>query len=63
MTKEEIKQLPLGLYRIYWKSDNGTSMAAIGMLENGDRWLAPTNWVHPTEDQNIWSRIEKVKKL
>jgi hypothetical protein len=37
---------PLGLYRVHWKS-GGSSLAAIGMMENGDRWIAPTNWIKP----------------
>lgn len=35
-----------GLYIVHWKS-GGTSKAAIGMLPNGNRWIAPTNWVRP----------------
>lgn len=63
MTKQEARQLPLGLYRIYWKRCNQTSLAAIGMLNNGDKWLAPINWTHPTDNQNIWRKIEKVEKF
>lgn len=59
MTKEEIKKYPLGIFKVYWKS-GGSSIAAIGQIENGDRWLAPCNWVHTTEDQHIWSKVEKV---
>jgi hypothetical protein len=55
-------KLPLGLYRVFWKS-GGSSVAAIGMLGNGDRWLAPTNWTKPTEDQDIWAGIEKVELI
>lgn len=59
MTKAEIKTYPLGIFKIYWKS-GGSSMAAIGQIENGDRWLAPVNWTHTTEDQHIWQRVERV---
>lgn len=51
-----------GLYRVYWK-DGGSSLASIGMLGNGDRWLAPVNWIHPTEDQDIWDRVARVKLI
>jgi hypothetical protein len=49
MTKQEYNSLPLGLYRIFWKQScgGGMSLAAIGMTENGSRWIAPTNWVAP----------------
>lgn len=33
-----------GLYKIYWKS-GGSSHAAVGIANNGDRWIAGTNWV------------------
>ena len=62
MKKAEVKKIPLGLYKVYWKS-GGHSLAAIGMIENGDKWLAPINWVRPTEDQDIWRRVEKLKLI
>lgn len=43
MKKNEVNKLNYGLYRIYWK-EGGYSLAAVGVLHNGDRWLAPTNW-------------------
>lgn len=52
----------LGLYRVYWK-DGGFSLAAVGMLENGDRWLAPVNWVHPTENQDVWEKVLRLEKI
>ena len=61
MTADEARQLPLGLYRVFWKSDDRPSIAAIGMLEDGQRWLAPANWTRPTEDQHIWRRVERVE--
>lgn len=51
-----------GLYKVYWKS-GGDSLAAVGVLPNGDRWLAPTNWVHPTEKQSVWDGIEQMIRL
>ncbi len=64
MTKAEIKKLDLrnGIYRVYWKS-GGSSVAALGCLPNGDRWLAPTNWLHPTEDQHVWRSVELLEAL
>jgi len=39
-TTDEMLNCNLGIYRIYWKS-GGSSLAAIGMDREGDRWLAP----------------------
>jgi hypothetical protein len=65
MTREESLSLRNGLYRIYWKKNEGggTSLAAIGILENGYRWIAPINWVHPSEIQDVWELIEEVEEL
>ena len=59
MTKAASQLLGNGLYRVWWKS-GGSSLAAVGVQANGDRWLAPTNWIHPTEDQNVWRSIERM---
>lgn len=44
MPEEDLKKPPFGLYRVYW-ADGGSSIAAIGQDSNGDRWIAPTNWI------------------
>jgi hypothetical protein len=62
MTPDEVKKLPLGLYEIFWKS-GGSSLASVGMIENGDRWLAPTNWTHTSEDQAEWDGVESATYL
>ena len=46
MKLSEFYNLPVGLYRLYWKS-GGSSIAAIGMNEKGLRWIACVNWVNP----------------
>lgn len=43
MTQTEARKLPHGLYRIFWK-EGGSSLAAMGSVYNGDRWIAPCNW-------------------
>jgi hypothetical protein len=43
MTDDQVQQLPLGVYRIHWKG-GGTSVASVGQLHNGTRWIAPANW-------------------
>lgn len=48
----------LGLYRIFWKT-GGSSLAAVGMGNDGTRWLAPTNWVAPSADPSkTWDLVE-----
>jgi hypothetical protein len=59
MKEEEVKQLVNGIYRIYWKS-GGSSLASVGVTFNGGRWLAPINWVSPTEKQEVWESVKKV---
>ncbi len=46
MTQEEVGTLKNGVYRVYWKDTHGggCSVAAVGGMHNGQRWLAPSNW-------------------
>jgi len=44
MTREAVQKLPLGVYRIFWKS-GGSSLAAVGNDYAGKRWFAPVNWI------------------
>ena len=53
---EEIKDCPLGLYEVFWKS-GGSSIAAIGNMHNGVRWIAPCNWT-TSEGFDPTERIE-----
>lgn len=46
MTKKQTERIAPGLYRVHWK-DGGTSLAAIGLMYDGQRWCAPTNWAAP----------------
>ncbi len=62
MTKAETREMKPGLYRIWWK-DGGCSIAAVGVLSNGDKWLAPTNWVHPTEEQGVWRMVRSAVQV
>lgn len=50
-----------GLYRVHWTTGN-SSLAALGVLTNGARWLAPTNWVRPTEEMP-WDDIERLELI
>lgn len=53
-----------GLYRVFWKS-GGSSLAAIGTLSNGDRWIAPTNWVTPgtMASAGEWGDVERLDRI
>jgi hypothetical protein len=71
MTKEQVALLPNGLYRIHWKEKHGggTSLAAVGILHSGERWLAPTNWTCKDGDnptgygRKTWKAVEKAELL
>lgn len=62
MNKKEVKNLNGGLYRIWWK-EGGSSLAAIGICENGDKWIAPINWVLPSDEQKVWKAVRKITPL
>lgn len=70
MKKKEVQKLRLGLYRIYWKEGN-SSLAAVGNTCEGNRWLAPINWVY-WENQHscvvqhgrkIWKEVDYVERV
>lgn len=52
ITKDEINNLNAGIYRFYWHS-GGNSIVAVGVNREGDRWLAPLNWVAPSDNNCI----------
>lgn len=56
--KETMLDCPHGLYRIFWES-GGTSVAAVGGLYDGTRWLAPTNWTTGPECNNPTTTLEE----
>jgi hypothetical protein len=65
MTKQEAGKLAHGLYEVFWKS-GGSSLAAVGSLHNGDRWLAPCNWTMEQKiffDASHWRSVEKVNLI
>lgn len=51
MTQEQVRMVMHGLYRVYWK-DGGQSLASVGSLPDGTRWLAPANWVSVPMDRD-----------
>ncbi len=66
MTKKDVAKLQLGLYRVYWKS-GGSSLAAVGNLHDGTRWLAPCNWTSVSPQgiatANYWKQVKYVEKI
>lgn len=62
MTLKEAKTLAPGLYRLHWL-DGSASRAAVGVTENGGRWMAPTNWVAPSVNQRLWRMVARVEVL
>jgi len=56
------KTVTPGIYRIFWH-DGSQSVAAVGMTTGGGRWLAPANWVSPTEDEQHWGLIDRMENL
>lgn len=68
MKKSDVKKLKHGLYKIWWKKKHGggTSLAAVGSLDDGRRWLAPTNWTacgFMPAVATHWHTVEKVKLI
>ena len=67
MTKIEVKELKIGVYRVYWKDNDPNyppfSLAAIGNNPNGVKWIAPCNWVSLDNEEYNWDIIEKVELI
>ena len=62
MNQRDVKKLGLGLYRLHW-TDGGSSLASVGMTFDGGRWMAPINWVRPSEDQRLWHKVLRVERI
>lgn len=63
MNRAQVDALLPGLYLVHWK-EGGTSLAAVGIRNDGRRWLAPTNWVAPSSpDKNPWPMVDRVAKI
>lgn len=62
MKLAEVNSLESGIYRIHWSS-GGESLAAVGLCANGDRWMAPTNWITPSARREDWGMVLFVEKI
>jgi hypothetical protein len=58
-TREEILGCPHGIYKIFWES-GGFSLAAIGSLPDGTRWMSPTNW---TDSSTLKEHVLDIKYM
>ena len=62
MTLDEVSVLEVGAYRVYWTS-GGTSIASIGVTNDGTHWLEPENWVQPVLDGSYWDKVDHVELI
>ncbi len=63
MKKVDVQKLPHGVYRLFWKS-GGSSLASVGSMPDGRRWMAPTNWISgSTARRGAWKKVERVGML
>lgn len=66
MTKDEARHFNPGLYRIVWKDKSRHSLAAVGMLHNGERWFAPTNWSSHNGEGIVstdWELVDRITEI
>ena len=64
---DDMKNCKLGLYEVFWKS-GGSSIASIGNMHDGVRWVAPTNWTSESDptgrlDDKMIASIERIVLL
>ena len=58
----ELLSCPHGIYKIYWKS-GGSSLASIGSMHNGERWIAPINWTSENDPTGrMFEMMGSIKK-
>ena len=63
MKREQVQLLEHGLYKIFWK-EGGMSVASVGSLQDGQRWMAPSNWINvPTSGRTYWKKVKKAVKI
>jgi hypothetical protein len=66
MTGAEVRHLPTGVYRVFWKG-GGTSVAAMGQLYDGRKWLVPANWTSESPAKiattHHWRLIERLELI
>ena len=70
MTPDAVRSLKLGLYRLHWKDEGGSSLASVGVDSEGWHWFAPCNWIgfrgtyrRIVSDWQLVERAEPVRLL
>jgi hypothetical protein len=72
MTIEETKLLAHGLYRIHWNegAGSGTSLAVVGSMYSGARWLACANWtgqdgkgIPGSDNAEMWNLVHRAEQI
>lgn len=64
MLKKDFDEKQPGLYHVVWKQMNRpASIAAIGILPNGSRWIAPCDVELPDVNETTYKDIEKLSLL
>lgn len=70
MSDIEVEGLEHGIYKVFWKPEAGgrVSLAAVGSMYDGRRWMAPTNWTSGNNmnavsgyGQDVWADVERVE--
>jgi len=70
MTLEETRHLSHGLYRIFWKEaeGGGFSLAVVGSMYSGARWMACANWtgkdgkgIPGSDSAKSWGKVERTE--
>lgn len=59
ITQEELNEIKHGIYKFHWAS-GGSSIVAVGVTREGNRWYAPLNW-SSTAEYPIFSDGQVVK--
>jgi hypothetical protein len=65
--KSNFNKLKPGIYSVYWRGLLGTMreqdcLAAVGISEDGTRWIAPTDSTRPMVD-GAHKKIEKITRI
>ena len=59
---KEIMNCKYGVYKVFWRS-GGHSVASIGGLYDGQRWLAPSNWTAPNGHNPTCLLMDKINDI
>jgi len=66
MTREQVQRLQNGVYRVDWKG-GGSSVATVGTLYDGTRFLCPSNWTSRRPvgvvTTRYWHRVRQAVRL